>query len=255
MPDLELIDIHSHLNFPQYDEDREAVFTRANRLGIGMVTVGTDSKTSQFAVSLAQSHENVWATIGLHPTDFSEGFDYDFYLKLGRNDKVVAIGECGLDYFRGEQKDFDEQKRIFSIQINLANELKKPLMLHIRNAYYEASEILKPCAKVKGNAHFFAGTWEEARLFLDFGFTLSFGGVITFTRDYDEVIKNTPIDMILTETDCPFVAPVPYRGRRNEPGYLPEVVKKLAEIKGLTYTEMAVRTLENAKRVFLPNFN
>ncbi|MCC6290547.1 TatD family hydrolase [Candidatus Nomurabacteria bacterium] len=256
MSGLEIIDIHSHLNFPQYDDDREAVFARANGAGIGMINVGTDLASSRLAVSLAQERDNVWATVGLHPTDHVEGFEREVYLSLAKNEKVVAIGECGLDYFHQKtEEEKRKQQEIFIQQIDLANELKKPLMLHIRNAYREAYEILKTRAEVKGNAHFFAGTWEEARLFLDFGFTLSFGGVITFTRDYDEVIKNTPIEMILTETDCPFVAPIPYRGKRNEPSYLPEIVRKLAEIKGLTYVEVATETLKNAKRVFLPNFN
>lgn len=250
---LKMIDVHAHLNFANYDDDREAVFARASEAGIGMINVGTDAKTSQFAVELAQKYPDTWATIGLHPTDHTEGFDYGFYLNLIKNspDKIVGIGECGLDYFH--QKTPEEQakqKEIFLAQIRLANEVNKPLMLHIRNAYRDAYEILKSEAKVKGNAHFFAGTWDEARLFLDLGFTLSFGGVTTFVRDYDEVIRNTPLDRILTETDCPFVAPVPYRGKRNEPSYLPEIVKKLAEIKGETEEKVAEVTLANAKWVF-----
>mgnify|MGYP003394467212 CR=1 FL=1 len=248
-----MIDVHAHLNFANYDEDREAVFARARDLEIGVINVGTDAKTSQFAVDLVQNHQNTWATVGLHPTDFSEGFDYEFYLNLAKQERVVAIGECGLDYFH--QKTAEEQakqKEIFSAQIELANEVNKPLMLHIRGegAYRDALEILKSEAKVKGNAHFFAGTWDEAKLFLDLGFTLSFGGVTTFVRDYDEVIRNTPLEMILTETDCPFVAPVPYRGKRNEPSYLPEIVRKLAEIKGESAEKVAEVTLANARRVF-----
>lgn len=252
MPGIKLIDTHAHLNFSQYAEDRDEVARRAREAGIGIINVGTDQKTSQFAVELAQKYENTWATIGLHPTDFSEGFDSDFYLNLARSEKVVGIGECGLDYFH--QKNPEEQakqKEIFVKQVHLANEVGKPLMLHIRNAYRDAYEILRSEATVKGNAHFFAGTWDEAKWFLDLGFTLSFGGVITFVRDYDEVIKNTPLEMILTETDCPFVAPAPYRGKRNEPSYLPEIVKKLAEIKGESEGQVASATLENARRIFL----
>ncbi|MEK7650871.1 MAG: TatD family hydrolase [Patescibacteria group bacterium] len=248
---LKLIDVHAHLNFANYDEDREAVFARASEAGIGMINVGTDQKTSEFAVDLAQKYSNTWATVGLHPTDFVEGFDYEVYLNLAKHEKTVAIGECGLDYFHQKSAEEQEkQKEIFIQQIKLANEVGKPLMLHIRNAYKDAYEILKSEARVKGNAHFFAGTWDEAKLFLNLGFTLSFGGVTTFVRDYDEVIRNTPLDMILTETDCPFVAPVPYRGQRNEPSYLPEIVKKIAEIKGETEEKIGEVTLENAKRVF-----
>lgn len=249
---LKLIDAHAHLNFPQYDKDREAVFARAAEAGIGLINVGTDAKTSEFAVELAQNHENTWATVGLHPTGFAEGFDYGFYLDLARDEKVVGIGECGLDYFRSEPTTAEKQKEIFIKQIELANESNKPLMLHLRgaDAYQDAYEILKTHAKVKGNAHFFAGTWDEAKLFLDSGFTLSFGGVITFVHNYDEVIKNAPLEMILAETDCPFVAPVPYRGKRNEPGYLPEIVKKLAEIKNISAEEAGKATLANTRRVF-----
>lgn len=247
---MELVDVHAHLNFSDYDADREAVFGRAAEAGIDVINVGTNRKTSESAIALTQNRNNVWATVGLHPTDAAEGFDYDSFLALAKNEKVVAIGECGLDFFRAGRSTFEKQQEVFLAQINLANALGKPLMLHIRNAYREVHEILKAHAQVKGNAHFFTGTWEEAKLFLNLGFTLSFGGVITFTRDYDEVIKNTPLEMILTETDCPFVAPVPYRGRRNEPFYLTEVVKKLAAIKNLTYDEAAAATLANAARIF-----
>jgi len=131
-------------------------------------------------------------------------------------------------------------------------------MLHIRhgvnhvehNAYFDALDLLKKHSKVKGDVHFFAGTKEEAKGFLDFGFTLSFTGVITFSHDYDEVIRNTPLDMIMSETDSPYVAPVPYRGKRNEPVYVKEVVKKIAEIKNFPESEVALALIANARRVF-----
>ncbi len=167
-----------------------------------------------------------------------------------KDPKVVAIGECGLDYYRMEPESIEKQKKAFIEQVELANEIGKPLMLHIRNAYKDALEILKQYAKVKGDVHFFAGTSEDAKGFLDFGFTLSFTGVITFTHDYDEVIKNIPLDMIMSETDSPYVTPVPYRGKRNEPSYVREVVKKIAEIKGLPEEEVAKAIIANAKRVF-----
>lgn len=249
---LKLIDAHAHLNFSDFDKDRETVFARAGEAGIGVINVGTDRQSSEWAVDLAQGRENVWATIGLHPTDHTEGFDIEFYKKLAQNKKVVAIGECGLDYFRTDASPAAEQKKVFRQQINLANELNLPLMLHVRQAYRDAYEILKSEARVKGDVHFFAGTWAEAKLFLDLGFTLSFTGVITFARDYDEVIKNTPLELMLVETDCPFVAPVPCRGKRNEPSYVGEVVKKIAEIKGLSFEAVEQATLANTCRIF-PN--
>lgn len=193
------------------------------------------------------------------------------YRELLKDPKVVGIGECGLDYFRCTEETIQKQKENFIAQIELANEFNKPLMLHIRNnkdnihpaingtpqegnlnAYFDALDILKQYAKVKGDVHFFAGGLEEAKAFLDFGFTLSFTGVITFTNDYDEVIRYTPLDMIMSETDCPYVTPVPHRGKRNEPVYVKEIVKKIAEIKGLKEEEVAEAIMANAKRVFTP---
>jgi TatD DNase family protein len=185
---------------------------------------------------------------------------------------VVGIGECGLDYYRCTPESISTQKEAFIRQIELANEFQKPLMLHIRNnekkelidgregipnAYTDALELLKKYSKVsprqggaRGDVHFFAGTWEEAKSFLDFGFTLSFTGVITFTDDYDEIIKNTPLDMIMSETDSPYVTPVPFRGKRNEPSYVKEVVKKIAKIKNMPEEEVAQVVISNARRVF-----
>ncbi|KKP72912.1 MAG: Hydrolase, TatD family [Candidatus Nomurabacteria bacterium GW2011_GWB1_35_20] len=175
-----------------------------------------------------------------------------------KDPKVLAIGECGLDYFHMEAGSIEKQKKAFIEQIELANEINKPLMLHIRNnpkdkkidAYVDVLEILKKYSKVKGNVHFFAGSIENAKDFLNYGFTLSFTGVITFTHDYDEIIKNTPLDMIMSETDSPYVAPVPYRGKRNEPSYVKEVVKKIALIKNLPEEEITKAIIANAKRVF-----
>ncbi len=202
-------------------------------------------------------------------TSRGESFDKDLYRELLKDPKIVGIGECGLDYYHLDNESIEQQKKMFIEQIELANEFEKPLMLHIRNnpekvhptlkgtpqegnlnAYFDSLEILKKYAKVKGDVHFFAGNLEEAKAFLDFGFTLSFTGVITFTHDYDEVIKYIPLDMIMSETDAPYVAPTPYRGKRNEPIYVKEVVKKIAEIKGLKEEEVAKAIMTNAKRVF-----
>ncbi|KKP77720.1 MAG: Hydrolase, TatD family [Candidatus Nomurabacteria bacterium GW2011_GWC2_35_35] len=235
--------------------------------------------TSKKAVEIAHQYkEGVYAIIGLHPihTDISyhneeelgetgkeftsrgEIFDKNVYLELLKDPKVLAIGECGLDYFHMEAGSIEKQKKAFIEQIELANEINKPLMLHIRNnpkdkkidAYVDVLEILKKYSKVKGNVHFFAGSIENAKDFLNYGFTLSFTGVITFTHDYDEIIKNTPLDMIMSETDSPYVAPVPYRGKRNEPSYVKEVVKKIALIKNLPEEEITKAIIANAKRVF-----
>ncbi len=273
------IDIHSHVNFKAFDEDRDVVIKRALDNNIWIINVGTQIDTSKKAVEIAhQYEEGVYAIIGLHPihtgasfhdekelgeggvefTSRGEIFDKEKYLELLRDPKVVGVGECGLDYFRCDTESIEKQKKAFIEQIEIANEVGKPLMLHIRNnpeqkdlnAYADALEILKQYAKVKGDVHFFAGSIDDAKAFVDFGFTISFTGVITFTKSYDEVIKNTPLEMIMSETDAPYVSPVPYRGKRNEPSYVREVVKKIAEIKGLSEDEVSQTIIKNAKRVF-----
>jgi TatD DNase family protein len=280
------IDIHSHVNFKAFDEDRDEVIKRALENDTWVINVGTQIDTSRKAVEMAhQYNEGLYAIIGLHPihtgasfhdekelgeggkefTSRGENFDKEAYRELLKDKKIVAIGECGLDYYRMNADSIEKQKKAFVEQIELANEFNKPLMLHIRNnekaelvtgkegspnAYLDALALLKQHAKVKGDVHFFAGNLDEAKAFVDFGFTLSFTGVITFTKDYDEIIKATPLDMIMTETDAPYVTPAPYRGQRNEPVYVCEVVKKIAKVKGLPEEEVAQAVITNAKRVF-----
>jgi TatD DNase family protein len=288
---MKYIDIHAHVNFVAFDEDRAEVIKRANESGTIVINVGTQIDTAKKAVEMTEQYPNTYAIIGLHPihtgasfhdtkelgeeagegfTSRGEIFDKDAYRELLKNPKVVGIGECGLDYYRLEEDSIQKQREAFIAQIELANELNKPLMLHIRNgstsspqatpernAYFDALDILKEHAKVKGDVHFFAGGMEEAKAYLDFGFTLSFTGAITYPpkkdgsgTNYEEIIKFTPLDMIMTETDSPYVSPVPYRGKRNEPVYVSEVVKRIAEIKGLPEEEVANTILQNAKRVF-----
>ncbi|MDO8493340.1 MAG: TatD family hydrolase [bacterium] len=280
------IDIHSHLHFTAFDADRAEVLKRAQDAGVWMINVGTQYDTSVSAVKLANSvSSGVFATVGLHPihtsksyhdtqelgeegvafTSRGEEFDYEAYKKLGQDPKVVGVGECGLDYYRLESDTVERQKKVFREHIRLADELGKPLMLHIRNspegganAYQDALYILKEMnTKVRGDVHFFAGGTEDARAFLDYGFTLSFTGAVTFPKskkpgmaDYEELIKFTPLDMILTETDCPYITPVPHRGERNEPANVRYVAKRIAEIKGLLESEAAAVLLANARRVF-----
>jgi TatD DNase family protein len=268
--EMKYFDAHTHINFAAFNDDREEAFARAKNSGVAMNIVGTQYDTSRSAVELAEGREGVYATIGLHPihttksyhdekelgeggkafTSRGEVFDARAYKALAASPKVIAIGECGLDYYRLDEATKERQVKDFVEQIHLANSLKKPLMLHIREAYEDALDILASEAEVRGDAHFFAGSWGIARRFLDMGFTLSFTGVLTFTHDYDEVVKNAPLDMILSETDAPYVSPVPYRGKRNEPAFVPEVVKAIARIKGVDEEECAAALMENARRVF-----
>jgi len=267
---MKYFDAHTHVNFAAFKDDMDVAIGRARDVGVGMNVVGTQFDTSKACVETAEKYDDVYATIGLHPihtgksyhdekelgeggkafTSRGEEFDTAKYEALAASPKVIAIGECGLDYYRLEENTKKKQEDAFVQQIELANRLQKPLMLHIRNAYDDALAVLKAHAKVKGDVHFFAGDWNIAKQFLDFGFTLSFTGVLTFTHDYDVVVKNAPLDMLLIETDAPYVAPVPYRGKRNEPAYVVEVAKAIARIRG--EDEEAVRTqlLSNASRVF-----
>ena len=177
----------------------------------------------------------------------------DYYLQLGKDPRVVGIGECGLDYYRLTEETKKKQHEVFIKQIELANELGKPLMLHIREAYEDALALLTThysLLTTPGNVHFFAGDWNIAKQFLDLDFTLSFTGVITFADQYDEVVKKTPLDMILTETDSPYITPAPLRGKRNEPVNVKYVVQRIAELKGLAVERVAEQVIKNAKRVF-----
>ncbi len=272
---LTYFDIHGHVNFAAYDTDREEVIKRAQDAGVGMITVGTQIDTSKKAVELAETYENMWAIIGLHPIHTSKSHhdekelgergkeftsrgevpDIEAYKKLAKHPKVVAIGECGLDFYHLDEDSRATQVKVFEAMIDLANEVNKPLMLHIRNgsgrsAYNDAYDILKNRAKVKGDLHFFAGSIEEAKPFLELGFSFSFTGVVTFTRDYDEIVRYLPLERIMSETDCPYVTPKPNRGKRNEPAYVVEIVKAIARIRGEDEAVVTRQLAENARRFF-----
>ncbi len=286
------IDIHSHINFKAFDEDRDEVIHRTIESDTWVINIGTQYDTSKKAVEMTNDYkEGVYACIGLHPihtgasfhdeeelgseggefTSRGEIFDKDKYRELAKNKKVVGIGECGLDYYRCTEESIEKQKVAFISQIELASELDLPLMLHVRNnmtdkthnAYFDVYELIKNyseslevgLSKIRGVSHFFAGSVEDMKRFIELGIYISFAGPITYKPrpeicDYEAVIKATPLDMILTDTDSPYVAPVPYRGKRNEPIYVQEIVKKIAEIKGLKEVEVASIILNNAKNLF-----
>ncbi|MEI7513007.1 MAG: TatD family hydrolase [bacterium] len=256
---FDYIDIHSHLNFSDYEKDFDDLIQRLKDTNTGTITVGTDLLSSQKAVELAQVYENIYACIGLHPAeDTGETFNEEEFEKLALQKKVVAVGECGLDYGRNSdatEEAKQRQKIDFEKQINFAVKFDLPLMLHIRNAHKDVLNILKEKKKefgekLRGDVHFFSGDKNIAQEYLDLGFTMSFTGVITFTRDYDEVIRFIPLDKMMSETDSPYVTPVPHRGQRNEPSYVQEVVKKIAEIRGEDF-EMVRKTLsDNAVKYF-----
>jgi TatD DNase family protein len=262
MKPINYFDIHSHLNFPQFDEDREEVIQGMKGQGIWTICVGTDSATSARAAELAKLHENIFATIGIHPTDSEEEFDKKYFTGLATNSKVVAVGECGLDYFHSnEAGSKTQQKELFEAQIEFALEHDLPLVLHGRpergsmDAYEDILTVLHSYAseageKLRGDAHFFVGSVDIARQFLDLGFTLSFDGPVTFAREYDEVVRYVPQDQIMAETDAPFAAPAPFRGKRNSPLYLPYIVRGLAEIRGENEEVLNQAMVANARRLF-----
>lgn len=255
-------DSHTHIHFSAYNKDREEVIERARKAGVKMITVGTDYKSSLAAVGIAEKYpDDIWATVGIHPNEaksaeISNQVQDDEFRKLAKNPRVVAIGECGLDYFRGVNNK-ELQKEIFIKQIELAKEVNKPLMIHCRaskgtdDAYEDlVQQFLIFNFQLPKISHFFAGSLEIAKQLLELEFYFTFGGVITFSRDYDEIIKFLPLENIMVETDAPYVAPEPYRGKRNEPAYVLEVAKKIAEIKEVTYEEVARQTTKNVEQVF-----
>lgn len=283
---VKLFDTHAHLNFNTFKDDRDKIIEECLEKDIWVINVGSQYDTSKMAAELAGEYkEGIYATIGIHPIHLSqtevdeeeiffksreERFDADKYKEL-LNDKVVAVGEIGLDYFHiPKERDFDEIKKIqkegFIAQLNFAKDFDLPVSLHCRGskdeplaAYEEMIDILKDFIvnskwqrKIKGVIHCFGANSEIARKFIDLGFYVGFTGIITFknAKDLQEVVKDIPLENILAETDCPYLAPDPFRGQRNEPAYVEYVVRKIAELKGLDFEEARVRVLENSRKIF-----
>lgn len=255
-------DVHTHLNMlnitPWESElDWQEVGKKALEQGTWLVNVGADEKTSRLAVEQAyQLDEGCWATVGLHPTE-SDDSDFEVIRELAKDEKVVAIGECGLEYYKIEDEDIKaKQCKLFIKHIDLALEVGKPLMIHCRansdgDAYEDALEILRSYeGKVRFNMHFFSGDWALAEQFLALGGYLSFPGVITFTHQYDEVVKRAPLSRIMSETDAPFAAPVPHRGERNEPSYVHFVAEAIAKLRPEPQEEVLSTLVQNALNFF-----
>ncbi len=259
---FEYFDIHSHLNLEPLLSDRANVLAKMKEMNIGTITVGADFETSKLAVSIALENKECFATVGLHPTDNEkEIWDEEEYEKLAKNPKVVAIGECGLDYFRIKNDELEiakeKQKELFLNHIDLALKVKKPLMIHARpskgsmDAYEDVLGILESKNfNLKVNFHFFVGDLNIAKKIVEKGWTMSFDGPITFSTDYDEVIKNIPIENIMCETDAPFAAPTPYRGQTCEPWMVKEIYKKISDLKGINIDEVKGVVTSNINRVF-----
>lgn len=247
-----IFDTHCHPQFSQYNNDREEMLARSSEANINMICVGTDLDMSKKAIELSKAHKNIWATVGVHPNDIDDVVMDDF-VHLMKEEKVVAVGEIGLDYYRTTDTYKQvKQREIFEQFINLAYQYQKPLVLHCRNAHRDAIEILSSAKNILygGVAHSFTGTLEEAKKYLDLGLFLGFNGIITFARQYDEIVINTPLEKILLETDAPYLTPEPYRGQRNEPAYVIEVAGKLAELKKVSLDKIINVTTQNALNLF-----
>ena len=279
--EIKYIDCHSHPHDEKYKKegvDVDKVLQDLVDDGGATIAIGTDFELSKQALDLAKKHDNVWCTIGVHPADnHAEIFDERFEeLYLNNKEKIVGVGECGLDYYYFEKKwgqdwkenincksEIERQKTLFKQQIEFAIKNNLPLILHGRpsknsmDAYRDMLDILEDVKKgggsaaaLTGHAHFFVGNLEIAKRFLEIGFLVSFDGPITFTTEYDEVIKFYPADMIMIETDSPYAAPTPYRGQINYPIYVKEVAKKIAELKNLSVNEVLEITKNNTIKLF-----
>jgi len=262
-----IVDTHAHLDFPHYDKDRDKVIKRSLDLGVKIINVGVNYETSKKAIELSKK-EGVFAAVGLHPTNIDtdlvknkenfssleKDFDSKKYEKLIKSSsKVVMLGEMGLDYWRRpktnkKKEEFKKkQKEILSKQLELANDLELPVNIHCRSAHDDLIGILKKF-DLKGIIHCFTGDKEKARKYLEMGFCLGINGII-FKLDLDDVVKETSIEKIVLETDCPYLTPPGVESKRNEPAFIKEVAQKVAEIKGLNLEEVEEKTTENVKKL------
>jgi TatD DNase family protein len=255
---LSIVDTHAHLDMKDFDADREAVLTRAIASGVKTIlTVGTDVKSSETAIILAEKHSQIYTAVGIHPHDTNDVQKTDIarISELAKHQKVVALGEMGLDFYRNYAPR-DKQFQALSWQLQLASELCLPVVIHARQSAKEMIEILgewikKPHAEPPGVIHCFSDNIATSIKYLEMGFYLAFGGFITYPNSQSpEVIKTVPQNRLLVETDCPFLPPQKYRGKRNEPSYTVMTVETMAGILGISAETVARRTTENARRLF-----
>lgn len=247
-------DSHAHLDDRRFDEDRGEIFADLKNHGVGLLmNVGCDLGSSERSVELAEKYPFVYASVGSHPDDAYkvDGKLLDCYRRLAQHEKVKAIGEIGLDY---HYEDVPRARQIsaFEEQLDLAEALKLPVIVHMREAWQDAMDIVKRHPDITGVFHCFSGSKECALWLADRGWCIGFTGVVTFknARKAVECVEALPIEQILIETDCPYMAPEPHRGRRNDSRYVPLVAAKIAQIKGLDAEEVGNITAENAKRLF-----
>lgn len=249
-------DTHTHMDHRYFDEDRKEALQRAYDSGVTrIVNIGFNRETIPTTLKLAEEYPFVYAAVGWHPQDAYDmtADDFDWLESLYKLDKVVAMGEIGLDY-HWDTTPRDVQQKVFREQIRLARKLGIPIIIHNRDAHRDTVDILREekAAEVGGIMHCFSGSWEIAKECLDMNFHISFGGPITFknAKQPKEVLSRVPLDRLLIETDAPYLTPHPFRGKRNETGYVRLVAQAAAEIKGMPVEELAAITTENAIRLF-----
>lgn len=281
---MRLFDSHTHLHFPAFAEDVPRIMAHAKETSLGMLTVGTLAPTNAAAVAFAEKYDNVWAAVGIHPShvhplayhdehelaaeETHQGIvqadgtinlsDLDQYLA---HPKVVAIGEFGLDFYRlpedgtAAEKIQEEQRRAAAAHLALCTTSNKPAVIHCRDAHGDmqeliAEEIARGGLARRGVIHCFTGTLADAECYIELGFMISFSGIVTFAKSLQEVAKHISLSSMLVETDAPYLAPVPYRGKRNEPAYVEETVKCIANLRGVSFEDVAEQTVNNAKGIF-----
>jgi len=248
-----LIDSHCHLYMGSWKDDLPTVLENAKENGVGtMICPGIDVKTSKISVQIAEKCDEIYAAAGIHPHDTKDAPD-DFIEQLKeilKHSKVIAVGEIGLDFYRNIS-DSDIQHNLFRKQLQLAKDLELPVIIHNRNADDEIIKVLKDFSSVKGVAHCFSSDTKTAEVLMDLGLHISFAGNLTYKNsNLCEVAKVIPLDRLLVETDAPFLSPMPFRGKENEPSRVKFVAEKLAKCKSLTFNEIAIATQRNTKTLF-----
>ncbi len=251
-----LIDTHAHLDVDRFHRDRDEVVKRAQEKGVEkIINVGFDGPSSEMAVKLAEKYDMVYTAVGIHPHDAKKADDdtYELLYNLTKRDKVVALGEMGLDYYRNLSPR-ELQQEVFKTQISLAKEVDLPIVIHDRDAHGDTLKIIKQerASLVGGVLHCFSGSSEMALECIKMGFYISFAGPVTYpnARRLIKVVEDVPLERMLVETDCPWLSPEPQRGKRNEPAYVQYVAEKIAEIKNMPLEEVIRITTKNAKDVF-----
>ena len=248
-----LIDTHAHLFYKDYRERLDEVLERAAEAGVGsIICVGLDLATSGQAIALAEAHPNLWATVGIHPHEVKDTPDdyLDRLKALASHGKVVALGEMGLDYYRNLSPP-ELQRKVFQGQLELAQSLDLPVVVHNREADENLMAIMLAVGHTKGVVHCFSSTPGFARKVIDFGFHISFTGTVTFGKNHNAaVLEAVGLERVLVETDCPYLTPVPHRGKTNEPAFVRHTAEKIAGLCGLTLEEVARVTTANAEQLF-----